>query len=104
MYDIFCKELFSIFWQKFMTRKVISLNPYLFGRIQNHVTEGQLYSDNSPKEVSECSLHKGLFTLVRILQWTVVFLKRDRKFSISALRQSTAENADCCSECESALR
>ena len=46
----------------------------------------------------------GSFTLVRILQWTVVFLQRDRNFSISALMQSTAENADCCSKCELALK
>ena len=46
---------------------------------------------------------KGSFTVVRIPQWTVAFLQRDRKFSISELTQSTAENADCCSKCESAF-
>ena len=38
---------------------------------------------------------------MQILQWTVAFLQRDRNFSISALTQSTAENADCCGKCES---
>ena len=38
------------------------------------------------------------------LQQTVAFLQRDRDFSFSALTQSTAENADCCGKCESALR
>ena len=46
---------------------------------------------------------KGLFILVQILQWTVAFSQRDNKFSFSALTQSTAENADRCGECESAL-
>ena len=40
---------------------------------------------------------------MRILQWTVAFLQRDRKFSISALMQSTAVNAVRCGECESAF-
>ena len=34
---------------------------------------------------------------------TVVFPQGDRKFLISALMQSTAENADCCIQCKSAL-
>ena len=43
----------------------------------------------------------GIF---RMHLWqTVVFLQRDRNFSISALMQSTAENADYCAECESAF-
>ena len=33
----------------------------------------------------------GSFTLEWIPQWTVAFQQRDRKFSISALMQSTAE-------------
>ena len=33
----------------------------------------------------------GLFTLVWIPRWTVAFPQRDRKFSIYALTQSTAE-------------
>ena len=37
-------------------------------------------------------------------QWTVAFSQRDRKISISPLMQSTVENADCCSECESAFK
>ena len=49
---------------------------------------------------TEC---KGSFTLVRIPHWTVAFPHRDRNFSISALIQSTAENADCCGKCESTL-
>ena len=43
-------------------------------------------------------LCKGSFT-----QWTVAFPQRDMNFSISALTQSTAENADRLSECKSAL-
>ena len=39
---------------------------------------------------------KGSFILVRGPQWTVVLPQRDRKFSISALMQSTAESSDCC--------
>ena len=35
-----------------------------------------------------------------IPQWTVVFPPRERKFSISALTQSTAESGDCCDTCE----
>ena len=38
----------------------------------------------------------GSFTLVRFPQWTVVFMQRDGKFSISALMQSTVANIDCC--------
>ena len=38
------------------------------------------------------------------LRQTVVLLRRDRKIPISALTQSTAESADRCGECESALR
>ena len=34
---------------------------------------------------------------------TVAFPQRDRNFSISELKQSTAENADCSGKCESAL-
>ena len=45
----------------------------------------------------------GSFTLVRIPQWTVAFLQRDRKFYISALKQSTEEFADHRGECEQAL-
>ena len=37
------------------------------------------------------------------LRQTVVLLHRDRKIPISALTQSTAESADRCGECESAL-
>ena len=40
---------------------------------------------------------------MRIPQWTVASLPRDRKFSISAFTQSTVENADCCGMCESAF-
>lgn len=39
---------------------------------------------------------KGSFILVRGPQWTVVLPQRYRKFSISALMQSTAESSDCC--------
>ena len=38
------------------------------------------------------------------LRQTVAFLQRDRNFSISALTQYTAKNADCCGKCESAFR
>ena len=41
---------------------------------------------------------------MQIPQWTVAFPQRDRNFSISALTQCTAENADCCGKCESAFR
>ena len=37
------------------------------------------------------------------LRQTVALLRRDRKIPISALTQSTAESADRCGECESAL-
>ena len=47
---------------------------------------------------------KGSFTQVQIPQWTVVFLQTDRKLTISALIQSTAENADHCVQCESTFR
>ena len=40
---------------------------------------------------------------MRIPQWSVAFLQRDRKFSISALTQSTAESVDNCGKCEWAL-
>ena len=40
----------------------------------------------------------GPFTLVRIPQWTVALCHRDRKISITALTQSTAESTDCCSK------
>ena len=40
---------------------------------------------------------------MRIPQLTVAFPQRDRKFSISVLTQSTAENADYCGKRESAL-
>ena len=46
---------------------------------------------------------KGPFTLLHFLRQTVVFLQGDRKFPISALTQPTAENADRCILCESAL-
>ena len=46
--------------------------------------------------------HYCIFHL--FLRETVVFPQRDRHFSISALTQSTAENADCCGKCESAFR
>ena len=38
------------------------------------------------------------------LRQKVALLRRDRKFPISALTQSTAESADRCGECEWALR
>ena len=44
--------------------------------------------------------YKSSITLVWIPQWTVVFPPRERKFSISALTQSTAESGDCCDTCE----
>ena len=40
---------------------------------------------------------------MQIPQWTVAFLQRDWKFSISALTQSTAESTDPCGKCESAF-
>ena len=38
------------------------------------------------------------------LRQTVALLRRDRKFPISALTQSTAESADRCGECEWAFK
>ena len=46
------------------------------------------------------TISKGSFTLVQIPQWTVAFLQRDVKFSISTLMQSTVESADLRGKCE----
>ena len=56
-----------------------------------------------PQSLKDNTYLKTCSPLVRILQWTVAFSQRDNKFSFSALTQSTAENADRCGECESAL-
>ena len=45
------------------------------------------------------------YCVFRVSLWqTVVLLHRDRKIPISVLTQSTVESADCCGECEWALR
>ena len=57
----------------------------------------------SSRRRPRATMPKGSLTLVQIPQWTVALPQRYRKFSISVLTHSTAENTDCYGECESAL-
>ena len=53
------------------------------------------------QQLNQCPLLR--FTLVRILKWTLAFPQGDGRFPISALMLSTAESADRCIQCQSAI-
>ena len=80
-------------------------NSLLLGLIQPSAEElRDIPIQSQRKCLTESVPGKGSFTLARIQQWTVAFPQRERKFSISVLTQSTVESADCCDECEEALK
>ena len=67
--------------------------------------EGDQRRPDHKNMVKVCLKAYSHYCIFRVcLRQTFAFLQRDWNFSISALTQSTTENADCCGKCESALR
>ena len=64
----------------------------------------KIASSNYDGQYQALKAHSHYCVFRMRLRQTVALLRRDRKIPISALTQSTAESADRCGECESALK
>ena len=84
-----------------LTKQVAFRHPKIYFMLGYYWQKNSSDAQDMHKNVNKyCSKTKDLFTLVRIPQWTVVFPQRERKFSISALTQSTVESTDRYCKCE----